>query len=254
MVDDGLRRAVQHLPAGWHGHYLATVASTQDVARQAARGGAPSRSLFVADFQSAGRGRQGRPWVAAPGVALMFSLLLRQTGRVPQPWRSTALCAVAMAEAIEAQSPRLQPAIKWPNDIVLDGRKVAGILAESSSADGEQLSIIIGVGVNVRTTEPELSAIGAPATSLEVAAGAAMDRGQLLAAFVARLDRWLARPVTDLQSAWQARLWGRGQHMRLADVDGEQEVVVVGANLDGALRVRLADGSERTTTTGELIL
>jgi biotin-(acetyl-CoA carboxylase) ligase len=116
------------------------------------------------------------------------------------------------------------------------------------------LSVVVGVGVNVKTSSAELAAIGAPATSLEVASGESVDRGPLLAAFVARLDYWLVLPVTDLQTAWHRRLWGRGQVLRLADVDGEQEVTVIGADLDGALRVRLADGSERTTTTGELIL
>jgi BirA family biotin operon repressor/biotin-[acetyl-CoA-carboxylase] ligase len=253
MLEDGLREAVQHLPAGWLGHFLPTVDSTQNAARQAARDDAPARSIFVADFQTAGRGRHGRSWVAPPGAALMLSLMLRQPEPVPRLWRSTALAAVAMADAIDAQDARLHAAIKWPNDIVLDGRKVAGILAESTW-DGERLSIVVGVGVNVSTPDHELAALGSPATSLELASGHPVNRALLLTAFVSRLDYWLARPEAELQTEWQARLWGRGQRLRLADVDGEQDVVILGADFDGALRVRLADGSERTTTTGELIL
>lgn len=253
MLDDELQQAVQHVPAGWHGHFLATVDSTQNAARQAARDGAPSRSIFVANVQSAGRGRHGRTWLATPGTALMLSILVRQPEPVPRLWRSTALAAVAMAEAIDAQAARLHAAIKWPNDLMLSGAKVAGVLAESTW-DGEQLSVVIGVGVNISTPAHELAAIGSPATSLEVEADEPVHRGPLLTAFVSRLDYWLGRPEAPLQAEWQARLWGRGQRLRLADADGEQDVVIIGADFNGALRVRLADGSERTTTTGELIL
>jgi BirA family biotin operon repressor/biotin-[acetyl-CoA-carboxylase] ligase len=253
MAADDLRTAIASLPQPWHARYFDRVGSTQDEARRAAPAGAPSRSLFVADFQSAGRGRQGRAWLAAPGQGLLLSILLRHTGRAARPWRSTALVSVAMAEAIEQLIPALDVAIKWPNDLLLDGRKVAGVLAESSS-DGVNVVVIVGVGVNVNTSAEELEAIGSPATSLRVASGQRVERGQLLLVFVDRLDFWLARADADLQSRWQTRLWGRGQRLRLADLGVDEDVVVLGATLDGALRVRRADGTERTTTTGELIL
>ena len=177
LADDDLRRAVGRLPRGWTGHYLARTASTQDQAREAARAGAPSRSVFVADFQSRGRGRQGRRWLASPGMALMLSVLLREHHQAPRPWRSTALAAVALTEAVERVAPSLRPAIKWPNDLLVSDRKVAGILAESAW-DGRQLSIIVGIGVNVATTAAELASLGTPATSLELAAGHAVSRTQ----------------------------------------------------------------------------
>jgi len=209
----------------------------------------------VADFQSAGRGRHGRTWLAQPGQALLVSILLRQPAPAARLWRSTALAAVALAEAIEHLVPTLTAAIKWPNDLLIDSRKVAGTLAETSS-DGLSVVLIVGVGTNVNTVQDELEAIGVPATSLRVASGQTVDRGELLLAFVARLDYWLARPEADLRERWQHRLWGRGQKLRLADVDldGQEEVVVLGATADGALRVRLPDGTERVTTTAELIL
>src|SRR5262245_12741580 len=98
--DEDLRAAVARLPPGWHAHVFDQVASTMDEARAAARADAPSRSLFIADFQSAGRGRQARVWHAAPGQALLLSMLLRQSAPAT-PWGSTSLAAVAMAEAIE---------------------------------------------------------------------------------------------------------------------------------------------------------
>jgi BirA family transcriptional regulator, biotin operon repressor / biotin---[acetyl-CoA-carboxylase] ligase len=253
MLDDGLAAAVEALPRHWYSRYFATVQSTQDEARAAARGGTRHRSIFVADYQRAGRGRQSRPWLATPGVALLLSLVFRDPEPAPVPWRWTSLASVALSEAIEALLPDLRPAIKWPNDVLLNDRKVAGILAETSW-DGQQLIAVVGVGVNVRTPSTDLAALGVPATSLRVASGRDVPRGALLQAFVERVDGWLERPAAELIRAWQARLWGRGQRIRMADLGREEEVVVLGAEADGSLRVRLADGAEHVTTTGELIL
>jgi BirA family biotin operon repressor/biotin-[acetyl-CoA-carboxylase] ligase len=256
MVEDSLRPALATLPPGWTGRFFERVGSTQDEARSAARlHDAPGRSIFVANEQTAGRGRHGRQWLASPGSGLMLSMVFRETGPEPKPWRYTCVVSVALAEAIERVASSLRPAVKWPNDLLLDDRKVAGILAESAW-DGEHLLVIVGVGVNVGTTADELEQIGAPATSLAVASGAPVDRGELLLTLIRSLDGWLVRPFETTRAAWQSRLWGRGQQVRLADpsLDGEQHVVVLGVEADGSLRVQLADGSERITTTGELIL
>jgi len=253
MAAEDLRLALERLPPAWRGQCFERVGSTQDEARRAAAQGAPSRSVFVADYQSAGRGREGRVWQAPPSAALLLSILLREAGDAPRPWRSTALASVALAEAIEAAAPTLNVGIKWPNDLMLDGRKVAGILAESWS-DRAELAIAVGIGVNVNTPAEELAAVPAPAISLSMASGDRVDRGALLLAFVARLDAWLGHSESELQDTWQSRLWGRGQRLRLVDIGVDEEVVVLGATLDGALRVRLADGHERVTSTGELLL
>jgi BirA family biotin operon repressor/biotin-[acetyl-CoA-carboxylase] ligase len=252
MAGDGLAQALQALPPDWHGHYFDVVDSTQDEARAAAGFGAPSRSIFVADYQRAGRGRQGRAWLAGPGDALMLSMVFSERATEPIPWRWTSLASVALAESVQELLPMLEPAIKWPNDVLLDDRKVAGILAETTS-DGQQLVAVVGVGVNVNSPLASLEAVGAHATSLRIASGQPVDRGRLLLTFLRRIDVWYARPWPELHAAWQARLWARGQRLRLLDLGREEEVVVLSAELDGSLRVRLADGTERHTTTGELI-
>jgi len=253
MIEDGLAAAVEGLPHTWQTHYFAAVESTQDEARTASRLGAPHRSMFIADYQRAGRGRQGRTWVAGSGVALMLSMVFRDTAVKPMPWRWTSLASVALAESIEDIQPELRPAIKWPNDVLVKDRKVAGVLAETSW-DGLELVAIVGVGVNVNTELADLARIGGAATSLRAASGMDVRRGRLLHAFVDRLDAWLDRPARECLAAWQARLWGRGQRLRLVDLGREEEVVVLGADFDGSLRVRLPDGTERRTTTGELIV
>jgi BirA family biotin operon repressor/biotin-[acetyl-CoA-carboxylase] ligase len=253
MASDGLAQALRVLPPHWQAHYFETTDSTQDEARIAGRRGAPSQSLFVADYQRAGRGRQGRTWLAQPGGALMLSVIFRESKTPPTPLRWTSLASVSLAEAISDLFPALSPAIKWPNDVLLNDRKVAGILAETTS-DGQQLVAIVGVGVNVNSDRAELANVGGPATSLRIASGEDVDRGQLLLALVRRMDVWLAQPWTALHAAWTTRLWGRGQRLRLLDLGREEEVVVLGAELDGSLRVRLGDGTERRTVTAELIL
>jgi BirA family transcriptional regulator, biotin operon repressor / biotin---[acetyl-CoA-carboxylase] ligase len=255
MASDQLRSAVAALPRGWCGSYFDAVDSTQEVARGAARVGAPSRSVFVADYQRAGRGRQGRSWIAEPGSALMLSLLFRDTATPPVPLRWTTLASVALAQAIEAMLPQLRPTIKWPNDVLLDERKVAGILAENSwDGSARGLVAVVGVGINVRTPASALASIGAPATSLCESADADVDRGDLLLAFIRCMDHWLDQPAENLHAAWESRLWGRGQRLRLREGVHEEEVVVLGADMDGCLRLRLADGTETRTATGELIL
>jgi BirA family biotin operon repressor/biotin-[acetyl-CoA-carboxylase] ligase len=156
-----------------------------------------------------------------------------------------------LVEAIEQVRPQLKPAIKWPNDVMVNDRKVAGILAETTW-DGVELVAIVGIGVNVNSSPPDLAPFGA--TSLRLASGSSVDRGLLLRALLHSMDNWLRPPVEQLHAAWQSLLWGRGQRLRLVDIGREEEVVVLGADPDGSLRVRLPDGTERTTTTGELIV
>lgn len=220
--------------------FFERVDSTQDEARRAPPG--VTRAIYVADEQTAGRGRHGRTWLAAPGTALLVSILFEASDTTP--WRYTSLVSLALAEAIEQVVPSAAARIKWPNDVVLDGRKVAGILAESSF-NGERVRVIVGVGVNVTAAPPDVPA----ATCL-----GPVDRGALLRAFVGRLATWLDRPPEASRAAWEARLWGRGQRLRLLDLDADQSVVVLGVEPNGALRVRLADGTERASLTGELLL
>jgi len=250
MADDRLAAAVHSLPAAWQGHYFEVVASTQDQAREAARRGAPTRSLFVANYQRAGRGRVARQWLAAPGSSLLVSMLFRERAEsgALRPWRYTSLTSVAVLQTIVRHLPETAPAIKWPNDVMLDDRKVAGVLAETRW-DGCELEAVVGVGLNVSSAP-----FAAPgATCLRDAAATPVDRGELLLTFVSHLDALLGQPDQVVFDLWASRLWRRGQRLRLLDGGQEQDVVVLGAGRDGSLRVRDSAGRERTTVTGELL-
>ena len=162
------------LPPGWTATYLESVPSTQDVAREAAAAGSPGRTIFVANLQTAGRGRQGRSWIAPAGAALMLSTLFRERGTELFPHRYTMAVSVALAQAIEQLAPGLKPEVKWPNDVMLGGRKVAGVLAESTWNE-QDLAVIVGVGINVNTSAADLAEAAPTATSIAAESGRELE-------------------------------------------------------------------------------
>ncbi len=135
------------MPVGRPHRHFRTVGSTNEAARALAGNGAPDGTVVTAESQSAGRGRQGRPWSTSPGSSLAWSLLLRRTVEVPGTL--PLQIGVAVCEAVESLGvPRAE--VKWPNDVLIDGRKCAGILVEARPQDGWA---VVGVGLNLRTPE-----------------------------------------------------------------------------------------------------
>jgi BirA family biotin operon repressor/biotin-[acetyl-CoA-carboxylase] ligase len=224
-----------------------------DLAREAARQGCPDRSLFVANHQLSGRGRQGRGWLAPPGSALLFTLLLRDAA---PPLDRTMLASIALAEAIEDQVG-FAPAIKWPNDLLYGDAKLAGVLAESYSGPPSSY-VLVGCGLNVNQDASDFASLGRAATSLLLATGRRQHRGELLASILDRLDFWLTLTptarATALRTAWQRRLWRLDAPIRLREAGVEREVVTVGVDADGALLFRDADGRLRRTLTAEIAI
>ena len=237
------------LPNGWRALYLPSVGSTMDVARDAAHFGAPGRSVFVANHQTAGRGWQGRTWTAPPGFGLLLSVLFRP-GENDPPLRYTMLAAVALAEAVDALG--LQTRIKWPNDLMLDDRKVAGILAEAFSTD-VGLAVVVGCGVNVGLPGNLPQGLPDTAVTLGAALGERPHRGQLLLALLERMEAWLSQPNGQLREAWHARLWGREQTIRAVEAGEPLMGTIAGVGEDGSLTLRLADGTLRRLVSGELL-
>jgi BirA family biotin operon repressor/biotin-[acetyl-CoA-carboxylase] ligase len=253
-ADDNLGQFIERvaLPQGWRVLHEPRVESTNDLAREAARRGWPDRSVFVADYQTRGRGRHGRVWLCPPRAGLLMSVLLRR--RDAPPYVYTMLAAVSLSESIE-RLLALEPAIKWPNDVILDDKKVAGVLAEVSD-DGREQTVVVGVGVNVNVDPADLAELP-NATSLAIEAGVFVHRGELLALIVERLDSWLRndrfRLDDGLWRAWNGRLWGRDQVVRVQEGDEQLMATVVGGERDGTLTVQLTDGTVRRIVAGELL-
>jgi BirA family biotin operon repressor/biotin-[acetyl-CoA-carboxylase] ligase len=145
---------------------------------------APEGAVVVAEHQTAGRGRLGRPWLAAPGTSLLFSINLRPTVPTPRLPELSIVAGLACAEAIRRVTG-LMPDIKLPNDLLVDGRKLAGILAEARDD-----RVVLGIGINVNVPKEDLpAAVDREPTSLLAELGAPVDRAVLLAALLLELER-----------------------------------------------------------------
>ena len=221
-----------------HVHHR-TIDSTNARARELAAAGAPHGTLVTADEQTAGRGRQGRAWVAAPGDALLASVVVREV----EPVLPLA-AAVAAAEACDALAD-VHAQIKWPNDVWIDRRKAAGILLEGRPQEGWA---VIGIGLNVRTREfrGELAGV---ATSLALN-GADAPVADVLVELVSRLDGWIGAPADEVLAAWTERDALAGEPVRWDGGSG----VAAGVDESGALVVDRDDGSRVALDAGEVHL
>ncbi len=169
---------------------LAEVGSTNDAVMAAGRAGAPEGLAILADRQTAGRGRRGRTWDSPPGVGLYTSILLRPGQPAARAPLLTLAAGLAVAEAIQ-EVAGLAVRLKWPNDVMLDGRKVAGILTEMATVDAWVNHVVVGIGINVNHGRQDLPEEAFPvATSLAVASGQTIARWDLAAAVYNSLDRW----------------------------------------------------------------
>lgn len=234
--------------------YVARTGSTNDDAADWLAQGAPDGALVLAEEQLAGRGRYRRLWQAAPGSSLLMSVILRPPLAAEALPRVTLLGAVALAEALAALG--LTPGIKWPNDVLLGGLKVAGILAEAAWQGAHLEGVILGIGLNIRQDAlPPDRAAAFRATTLETALGEAPDRGALLADLLARLDGWRGRLDTpDLLDAWRAHSVTLGR--RVGVTSGEQRLTGLAEDIDatGALLLRLESGELRRLLAGDVTL
>lgn len=182
------------------------VDSTQALARAWADAGAPEGAVVLADHQTAGRGRRGRPWTAPAGTSLLVSIVFRPPWPVAR-WPEIPMAAgCAVAEAVEAGA-RVPVRLKWPNDVVVEGRKVAGILAEAVAAS--PALVVLGIGVNVSQGEADWPADLAGRAQSLAGLSASVTREHLLAAILARLDAWYGvlhvTGFEPVRAAWRQR-------------------------------------------------
>jgi BirA family transcriptional regulator, biotin operon repressor / biotin---[acetyl-CoA-carboxylase] ligase len=208
--------------------------STNERAKELAVAGAPHGTLVTADEQTAGRGRQGREWTAPPRSAVLMSLVLRELDE-----RLPLTAAVAVCDALPVDA-----AIKWPNDVWIDGRKVAGILVEGRPQEGWA---VLGIGLNVGT-ERFPDDLADTATSLRLA-GLRRSPEEVLRDVLSSLDVWLGAPPARVLTAWRSRDALKGERVRWSDGEG----VAGGIDDSGALVVQTSAGAV-TLDAGEVHL
>lgn len=238
--------------------FFPTVASTNDVIHQHAAAGAGEGLLVVADEQTAGRGRLGRSWWAPPGTSLLISLLLRPPIPAGRAGQMTMCLGLAAAEGIE-QTTGLRPVLKWPNDLLLDGRKLGGILTELRTTADRLEYAALGLGVNVNVgrfaKSPHMPAeLVATVISLSSALGRPVERLALLVAILARCEVWYDRLLAgeSLHRAWAARLDTLGRSVTVTLASGALQGVATGVTTEGALLVRDEEGRVHTVWAGDI--
>ena len=223
---------------------LAETDSTNRYALDLARAGAPDGVVVVADHQRAGRGRLGRTWTAPPGASLLVSVLLRP--ELPPEERHVVVmaAAVAMAEALELTA-RVNASTKWPNDLLVGNRKIAGILAE---ATGD--AVVVGIGVNLDWPEIPRELEGV-ATACNLESGRTTSRDELLAGFLVRYDLRLA-DLDETRRRYRLGLGTLGRRVRVERADGTLVGRAVDVDDAGRLLVEV-DGSIEVIASGDVV-
>lgn len=251
-------------------HRFDLVGSTNDIATQMVQEGAPEGAVIVARGQRAGRGRRGRNWTSPLGGGLYLSVILRPPIPLADIWQVGFMASVAVAEAVE-QIAEIKPHIKWPNDILIRDRKVAGILIElpivapgvgSARRSGEvQLGsrpVIVGIGVNVniKNFPPELQHT---ATSIALAIGQSVAVSEVESALLSSLDRWYSKYIKEgfesVMNMWTNYDCTVGRKIRIdldgRTIDGTVEQV---RTVSGDIVVRCSDGTIVALSAGDILL
>ena len=228
------------------------LSSTMDEAARLGQQGAEEGTVVVAEVQTAGRGRQGRSWVSEPGNLLVSVLFRPEMSQLPF---ISIIGGIAAARAVR-KTTGLDPRIKWPNDLMVQGRKVAGILAESSIAGDSVWYAVLGIGVNVNLDPAQSEDIAALATSLNAAAGRDVPRDDLLRQLLHDLDA-LCLQVKRGQSPvpeWRDLLETTGRRVDAVSGPDTYSGTAEGVDETGALLLRLDDGRLVTLTAGDVTL
>jgi BirA family biotin operon repressor/biotin-[acetyl-CoA-carboxylase] ligase len=242
-------------------HWYDEIDSTNRLALELARAGAPAGTAVVAESQTAGRGRLGRTFFSPPHQNLYVSIVLRPALSTAEAPTLILAAAVAVADAVaEAIGASSRVEIKWPNDVLVDGRKVSGILMELGAEAARVQFCVLGIGVNLNVDPADFPAdFRAAATSLAAAGGRRLDRAAFTRSLFGALERTLevhARGgFAGVRPAFESRFRMAGRRVRVRELDGSETAGAVrGIDADGALLVERADGRVERVVAGDVTL
>lgn len=234
-----------------------TIGSTNDEALEWVEQDAPDFSLVIADEQTKGRGRFDRKWVTKPGSSLAFSLILKPSEAEKEKIPLFApLCGIAVWQALLDQF-NLSAEIKWPNDILINRQKCAGILVEAAWKEDQMKGVVLGIGINISPSSiPPVEHQMFPPICIETALGEPVDRFDLLAAVLNAIHDW--RPMLGSQAFfdyWQEHLAFKGEWVRIEQSPKPSIIGIVnGIDPDGCLILRLPDGKDKAISIGDVHL
>lgn len=235
--------------------YYDEIDSTNNRAKEAGDKKAAHGTLFVADKQVAGKGRRGRVWESPSGSSIYMTILLYPEVAPIKAPQLTLVMAIAVAEGIQAVTG-LETKIKWPNDIVVNGKKICGILTEMSTEIDYINHVVIGVGINVnQDTFPE--DIKSTATSLKLEAGKSVQRSELIAAVMKSFENCYetfmkTEDLSGLQELYNSMLVNKDREVKVLEPGNEYKAHALGINQTGELIVRTPDGEEKEIYAGEV--
>lgn len=234
-------------------HVFPELDSTNTTVREMGVNGAADGTVVIADAQRKGRGRLGRKWESPAGTNLYLSALLRCDLPVDRLAQISLLAGVAAAETVREWCAA---EIKWPNDVLAGGRKVAGILAEMDGSGGQRV-VILGIGVNLNTALEDFPpALRDKAGSLRMATGTEIDRARFAARLLnnleVRYEQWRRDGFAPIAAVWRDLAPMIGRFIRVQEPGAVVEGTVVDIDDDGALRLRLVDGSSHRVVAGDV--
>ncbi|MBS5064675.1 MAG: biotin--[acetyl-CoA-carboxylase] ligase [Hungatella hathewayi] len=255
ITEAELKSQIEGGLAGSHLEYHEELDSTNNRAKRLGEEGAPEGTLVTADYQTAGKGRRGRGWVSERGTGIWMSLLLRPD--IPPSGASmlTLVAAMAVVKGIK-EATGLDSGIKWPNDIVMNGKKICGILTEMSTELDHISYVVIGMGINANIREfPE--DIREKATSLYLESGQTVVRSRVIAAVMKHMDRYYQMflecgDLSGLLEEYEEHLVNRGREVMVLSPVGEYRGVSLGIDKTGELLVQLKDGTVNHVVSGEV--
>ena len=235
--------------------FYESIESTNIRAKRLAEDGAEDGTIVVADAQNAGRGRRGRTWVSPAGTNIFMSLILRPDILPASASMLTLVAALAVGDGIH-KTTGMAPVIKWPNDIVLSGKKVCGILTEMSAELEGIHYVVVGIGINVNMEEIPVD-VRDMATSLLLETGKKVARSQLIAAVLEAFEHYYDEFISQgdlsrLIDVYNSNMVNAGKEVRILNPTGEYTGQALGINKKGELLVKMPDGEVRHVISGEV--
>ncbi len=237
--------------------YFTETDSTNVRARALAHGGASEGTIVVAESQTQGRGRRGRSWFSPPGCGIYISIILRPQVQPHEAPQLTLMAAVAMAETL-LKTADLPFTIKWPNDILVNGKKISGILTEMSLEMDRVDYVVVGVGLNVNTEADAVAEdIRDIATSLRILTGQSFSRVAILRDFLKRMEHYYElfekRQFAVIRDRWKELSGIIGRYVKIENLDHAYEGEVVDIDQDGFLVLRLTTGELQRIVAGDVL-
>ncbi|HOP69383.1 MAG: biotin--[acetyl-CoA-carboxylase] ligase [Dethiobacteria bacterium] len=237
--------------------YYTTVDSTNAVLRRMAEEGAPHETMVIAEEQRAGRGRRGRRWLSPPGKGLYFSLLLRPAGVAPEEAAPITLAAaVALAQQLQRETG-LPVRVKWPNDLLVNHRKIGGILTELKGEPDRVEYLVMGIGINVNQEHSDLEELAGRASSLYLEKGEKFPRTPLFLGLRSKLlqgcRQFFLEGFAPFRLSWRQLNATLGRRVTVSWAGGSQEGLAVDLDEQGALLLEDDRGKRHRFTYGEII-